>query len=65
MSKMSIAAKDRPHVKLECLRLLVTLKLNRAQQDLIAGFVDTYLQLSKAETENYNRELQTMGISEQ
>lgn len=50
MAKMDIAEKDRPKVKLECLRLMVSLKLNPARMKLIAGFVDTYLRLS--ETEN-------------
>ena len=43
MSKMSIEKKDRPKVKAECLRLLVTLKLNPAKSRLISQFVDTYL----------------------
>jgi hypothetical protein len=33
MAKMKIAKKDRPKVKAECLRLLVTLQLNPAKPD--------------------------------
>jgi hypothetical protein len=42
MAKMNIADKDRPHVKLECLRLLTTLRLDPARMQLVSGFVDTY-----------------------
>ena len=49
MSKMSIVPEDRPKVKAECLRLLVTLKLNPAKMQLISGFIDTYLRLNKIE----------------
>lgn len=49
MSRMDITVKDRPYVKLECLRLLATLKLDVAKSDLIAGFVESYLKLTAAE----------------
>lgn len=49
MAKMQIAPGDRPKVKAECLRLLVTLKLDPARMQLISGFVDTYLTLTPAE----------------
>jgi hypothetical protein len=49
MAKMKIAEQDRPRVKLECLRLLATLKLDPARMRLISGFVDTYLRLSRQE----------------
>jgi hypothetical protein len=57
MAKMNIAPAERAKVKLECFRLLVTLKLNPAKMHLIAGFVDTYLELSRAEFEEFHREL--------
>jgi hypothetical protein len=41
-----MAIEDRPRVKLECLRLLATLRLNPARMRLISGFVDTYLRLN-------------------
>jgi predicted transposase YdaD len=55
MSRMRIATEDRPGVKLECLRLLATLRLDPARMRLISGFVDTYLSLTAAENELFNR----------
>ncbi len=46
---MKIDPKDRPTVKAQCLRLLVTLKLDPAKMQLISGFVDTYLRLNSDE----------------
>src|SRR5207244_3820635 len=43
MAKMRIAPEDRPYVKLQCLRLLATCKLDPARMRLISGFIDTYL----------------------
>jgi hypothetical protein len=57
MAKMKLAERDRPKVKAECLRLMVTLKLDRARMRLIAGFVDTYLRLNQAEEERFHREM--------
>jgi predicted transposase YdaD len=52
MAKMNIAPSDREYVKWECLRLMITRRLDRARMRLIAGFVDRYLRLShKAEIE--------------
>ena len=39
MAKMDINVEDRPKVKAECLRLLVTLELDPAKMELISGFV--------------------------
>jgi hypothetical protein len=57
MSKMNIAPEDRPKVKAECLRLLVTLKLNPAKMQLISGFIDTYLRLNKIEEQKFAAEV--------
>lgn len=57
MAKMDIKAEDRPKVKAECLRLLVTLKLNPAKMQLISGFVDTYLELSAKEELVFRQQL--------
>ena len=57
MAKMKIAERDRPKVKAECLRLMVTLKLDRARMRLIASFVDAYLNLNAAEDQRFNRSL--------
>ena len=56
MAKMKIAPKDRPKVRLECLRLLATLKLDPARSQLIGGFIGTYLQLNAEEMKQYEQE---------
>ena len=60
MSKMKMAPEERPRVKLECLRLLATLKLNPARMRLISGFVDTSLRLTREETLIFNRQADTL-----
>jgi Domain of unknown function (DUF4351)/Putative transposase, YhgA-like len=64
MAKMKIAKKDRPKVKAECLRLLVTLKLDPAKTRLISKFVDSYLRLDVKEEQTFQAEIDTMGIQE-
>ncbi len=59
MSKMRVAKADRPRVKLECLRMLVSLNLNLDERKLVSGFVDTYLELDDDETKVFERELST------
>jgi hypothetical protein len=65
MAKMRIRKQDRPTVKAQCLRLLVTLKLDPAQMQLISGFVDTYLRLNSIEEAIFQSELDTMETREQ
>jgi hypothetical protein len=55
MAKMKVAERDRPRVKLECLRLLATLRLDPARMRLISGFVDTYLRLSAVENKRFEK----------
>jgi hypothetical protein len=50
MTKMRIAPEDRPRVKLECLRMLATLKLDKARSTLIGAFMTNYLNLTARET---------------
>jgi hypothetical protein len=57
MAKMAIAPADRPRVKLECLRLLATLRLDPARTRLISGFIDTYLQLNAHEATQFETAL--------
>ena len=64
MSKMRIAPEDRPKVKAECLRLLVTLKLNPAKMQLISGFIDTYLRLNKIEENKFQTEIGSLITEE-
>ena len=60
MAKMQIAPEDRPKVKAECLRLLVTLRLDPAKMQLISGFIDTYLNLSESEEQTFRDEIGTI-----
>jgi len=65
MAKMKIDKDDRWRVKLECLRLLATLKLDPAKTRLISGFIDTYLQLNAEEETQFQEEIGTLASSEQ
>lgn len=64
MAKMKIAPEDRVKVKLECLRLLARLQMDPARNDLISGFVDTYLRLNKTEEAAFKAELNKIGSDE-
>jgi predicted transposase/invertase (TIGR01784 family) len=64
MAKMKIAKPDRPKVKAECLRLLVTLKLDPAKTRLISKFVDSYLRLDVKEERTFQAEIDTMGLEQ-
>jgi predicted transposase YdaD len=65
MSKMKINPEDRPTVKAQCLRLMVTLKLDPAKMQLISGFIDTYLNLNQQEESTFQSLLSTMELQEQ
>ncbi len=65
MAKMKISPQDRPQVKAECLRLLVTLQLDPARMQLISGFVDTYLNLDPQEESLFQSHLSTMELQQQ
>jgi len=65
MTKMLIAPRDRPRVRLECLRMLAKLKLDRARVRMISGFIDTYLRLTAAEMKQYTAEVGTLSEQEQ
>jgi hypothetical protein len=64
MTRMNIAPKDRPRVKLECVRLIATLKLSPAKSSLIRRFVDSYLHLSEGEVRQYNLQVKTLKAPE-
>jgi predicted transposase/invertase (TIGR01784 family) len=64
MAKMAIDEKDRPKVKAECLRLLVTLKLDPAKTALISQFVDTYLRLNAKEEKTFQAEIDTLEVGQ-
>ena len=57
MAKMKIDQNDRPRVKAECLRLMVTLKLDPAKSRLISKFVDTYLRLNANDEVTFQAEI--------
>lgn len=59
MAKMNIAPEDRVRVKSECLRLLATLKLDKARMKLISGFIDSYLTLDAGEQAQLEAEIKT------
>jgi predicted transposase/invertase (TIGR01784 family) len=65
MAKMQIAPAERPLVKIECLRLLATLKLDPARTQLISGFIDTYLQLNNQEEQVFQVEIARLVPTEQ
>lgn len=65
MSKMRIAAEDRPRVKAQCLRLLATLRLDPARTRLISGFIDTYLKLNAIEEQVFQAEIAKIEPREQ
>jgi hypothetical protein len=64
MAKMKMAVDDRPKVRLECLRLLATLKLDPARSKLIGGFIDSYLNLTATEMRRYEREFAKLTAQE-
>ncbi|PPS42774.1 DUF4351 domain-containing protein [Chroococcidiopsis sp. TS-821] len=65
MAKMQIQPQDRPIVKLECLRLLATLRLDPARMQLISGFIDSYLHLNAQEEQRFQTQLSTLGLVQQ
>jgi hypothetical protein len=64
MAKMGMAIEERPRVKLECLRLLATLRLNPARMRLISGFVDTRLRLNAQEMLIFREQTDTLEEKE-
>src|SRR5579872_2067863 len=64
MAKMKMAPRERPKVKMECLRLLATLKLDPARSRLIGGFIESYLKLTDEENRRYEREFAKLAPEE-
>lgn len=65
MTKMGVKESERVTVKLECLRLLTTLKLAPAKTQLISAFIDTYLPLNEQEKADFQSQLSTIKLKEQ
>ncbi len=59
MAKMRIPPEDRVKVRMECLRLFVTLKLDKKKQQTIDEFMRTYLRLTTAEMQKLRKEIET------
>jgi len=57
MSKMRMKPEERKLVKLECLRSTLSLGMDEARTELIAGFVNTYLRLKPEEEQWVVQEL--------
>ena len=65
MARMHIDVADRPLVKLQCLRLLASLRLDAVKQHLIFGFVEVYLKLNQAENRCFQKELTQVNPQEE
>lgn len=60
-AKMRMEAPERRKVKFECLRLLWTMKLDAARMEMIAGFINSYLKLSRTDEEWLEAEMETVA----
>ena len=65
MTKMNIAAQDRYKARLECMRLIRTLKLDPARSKLIGVFMESYLKLTATQMREFEREMAKLSPSEQ
>ncbi len=57
MAKMDIALQERPFVKVECLKILTRLRIDKKRLRLIGTFVDTYLNLNPQEQKIFQAEI--------
>lgn len=64
MARMKIRKRERPLVKLQCLRLLATLRLDKEKSGLISHFVSSYLRLNSQEMRVYEENLETIPVQE-
>jgi hypothetical protein len=56
MTLMGVENQDRVRVKMECLRMLVKLRLDRKKMRFISGFIDNYLRLNAQEALIFTKE---------
>lgn len=56
MAKMGYTKAERAQVKVECLRLLATLRLDPDKTRLIGRFIEAYLTLDESEVHEYNED---------
>ena len=64
MARMKMTREERPKVKLECLRLLASLKVDPAKSTLIGRFISAYLQLNAEELIRFEREIDALAPTE-
>jgi Domain of unknown function (DUF4351) len=62
MSKMKIDPADRPKVKVECLRMIANLKLDKARIYQLSGFIDNYLRLNSVEKQQFQVEVDKIQL---
>jgi Domain of unknown function (DUF4351) len=62
MAKMKIDPADRPKVKVECLRMIANLKLDKARTFQLSGFIDNYLQLNPVEKQQFQVEVDRIKL---
>lgn len=60
MARMNFLPEERPRVKLQCLRLLATLRLEPRKSALISRFVDIYLRLQPPVVRVFDEELENI-----
>jgi Domain of unknown function (DUF4351) len=65
MAKMKIDPADRPKVKVECLRMIANLKLDRARTFQLSGFIDNYLRLNPVETQQFQVEVDKIKLPQE
>ena len=65
MSKMKIDPADRPKVKVECLRMIANLKLDKARTFQLSGFIDNYLRLNPVEKEQFQIEVDKIKLPQE
>jgi hypothetical protein len=62
MAKMKIDPADRPRVKVECLRMIAKLNLDRARTFMVSGFIDNYLRLDAVEETQFQIEVDKIKL---
>jgi hypothetical protein len=62
MAKMKIDPADRPKVKVECLRMIANLKLDKARTFQLSGFIDNYLRLNPVEKQQFQVEVDKIKL---
>jgi Domain of unknown function (DUF4351) len=65
MAKMKIDPADRPRVKVECLRMIANLKLDKARTFQLSGFIDNYLRLNPVEEQQFQVEVDTIKLPQE